>query len=196
MLALGIRIAAAFDSAGTNEDEAVYARLLTPVAKLWVCKAVPQFVYEALESLGGNGYVEEWPLARLYREAPLNAIWEGSGNIMALDLLRGAERERDGMDRLLSSIETASRDLPGASAATERVRQGLHGSNREMLARQTGETLALVAAATALKASAPSSIAEAFAQNRLGGLPGRNYGAPIPPEFARLLLERSLAAEA
>ena len=196
MLALGIRIAAAFDSAGANEDEAAYARLLTPVAKLWVCKAVPQFVYEALESLGGNGYVEEWPLARLYREAPLNAIWEGSGNIMALDLLRGAERERDGMDRLLSSIEAATRDLPGASAAIERVRQGLKLSNREALARQTGETLALVAAAAALKASAPPSIAEAFARNRLGGLSGRSYGAPIPPEAANSLLERSLAAEA
>jgi putative acyl-CoA dehydrogenase len=193
-MALAIRLAAAFDRAGGDAEEAAFARLVTPAAKLWVCKSAPGFIYEAMECLGGNGYVEEWPLARSYREAPVNAIWEGSGNVMALDLLRGAEREREGVERLLSSIESTTRDLPGAREAVERVRQGLKDSNREALARRTGETLALLAATAALAESAPSSIVESFAQNRLGGLSGRSYGEPILPQTADALLARSLAA--
>ena len=192
-LALAMRLAAAFDRAGGDAEEAAFARLVTPAAKLWVCKAAPGFIYEAMECLGGNGYVEEWPLARAYREAPVNAIWEGSGNVMALDLLRGAERERDGMERLLSSLEQSTRDLPGTREALGHIRQGLQESNREALARRTGEAIALVVAAAALKASAPPAIAEAFAGLRLGGLSGRSYGEPIPPKVADTLLERNLA---
>ena len=193
-LALGIRIAAAFEQAERDEDEAAFARLVTPVAKLWVCKAVPQFVYEALECVGGNGYVEEGVLARLYREAPLNAIWEGSGNIMALDLLRGAMREREGTERVIARLEKSAGDLPGASAALARVKQSLGDPNREALARRAGETLALVAAAAALKASAPAEIAEAFASHRLAGLPGRNFGDSLPGKLVDSLVERSLAS--
>jgi putative acyl-CoA dehydrogenase len=193
-VALAIRLAAAFDRAGGNAEEAAFARLVTPAAKLWVCKSAPGFIYEAMECLGGNGYVEEGPLARSYREAPVNAIWEGSGNVMALDLLRGAVREQEGAERLLSSIESTTRDLPGAREAVERVRHGLKDSNREALARRTGETLALLAATAALAESAPPSIVESFAQNRLGGLSGRSYGEPILPQTADALLARSLAA--
>jgi putative acyl-CoA dehydrogenase len=193
-LALAMRLAAAFDRAGGDVEEAAFARLVTPAAKVWVCKSAPGFIYEAMECLGGNGYVEEWPLARAYREAPVNAIWEGSGNVMALDLLRGAEREREGMERLLSSLDAATHDLPGAREACERVRQGLKDSNRQALARRTGETLALLAATAALAASAPPSIVESFARNRLGGLSGRSYGEPILPQTADVLLVRSLAA--
>jgi putative acyl-CoA dehydrogenase len=193
-LALGIRIASAFDKAETDEDEAAFARLVTPVAKLWVCKAVPQFVYESLECLGGNGYVEEGPLARLYREAPLNAIWEGSGNIMALDLLRGAARETEGVQRVVAKLEKSAGDLPGASAALTRVKQGLGDPNREAFARRAGETLALVAAAVALKSAAPPEIADAFARNRLAGIAGRNFGDPLPNKLVDSLVERSLSA--
>jgi putative acyl-CoA dehydrogenase len=193
-LALGIRIAAAFDRAESDEDEAAFARLVTPVAKLWVCKAVPLFVYECLECLGGNGYVEEGPLARLYREAPLNAIWEGSGNIMALDLLRSVTREREGAERVVASLEKSASDLPGARAALARVKQSLGDQNREALARRAGETLALVAAAAALKAAAPAGVAEAFAQHRLAALSGRNYGDSLPGKLVDDLVERSLAS--
>ncbi len=96
-LALALRLASAFDKSEQDPDEAAFARIVTPAAKMWVCKATPGFVYEAMECLGGNGYVEEGPLARFYRESPLNAIWEGSGNVMALDLLRGAAREPEAM---------------------------------------------------------------------------------------------------
>jgi putative acyl-CoA dehydrogenase len=192
-LALGMRVAAAFDQAGSNEEEAAFARIVTPVAKLWVCKAVPQFVYESLECLGGNGYVEESPLARLYREAPLNAIWEGSGNIMALDLLRSTAREREGAERVIARLEKSAGDLPNVGAALARVRQSLGDANREALARRAGETLALVAAAAALKTSAPSEVAEAFALHRLGGLAGRNFGDSLPGKLVDNLIERSLA---
>jgi putative acyl-CoA dehydrogenase len=193
MLALGVRLAAAFDRAGESEEEAAFARLVTPAAKLWVCKMAPQFVYEAMECLGGNGYVEEFPLARFFREAPVNAIWEGSGNIMALDLLRGAAREQEGLARLIASMERSIGDLPGAGTALARLKQGLADSRREAIARRTGETLALLAAADALKQCAPPEIAESFARNRLAGIAGRNFGDALPDRLTETLLERNFA---
>ena len=195
-LALGLRLASAFDRSASDADEAAFARIVTPAAKLLVCKAVPGFVYETLECLGGNGYVEEGPLARLYREAPLNAIWEGSGNIMALDLLRGAARERDGIEQVLSGFEKSLSDLPHARAALDRVKAGFSAPDRETQARRTGETLALLAATAALKASAPAEITEAYAATRLGGLAGRNFGNPVPGPLVEGLLERALAEAA
>jgi putative acyl-CoA dehydrogenase len=192
-VALAMRLAHAFDRAANDADEAAFARLVTPAAKLWICKAAPGFVYETMECLGGNGYVEELPLARAYREAPVNAIWEGSGNVMALDLLRGAEREREAVERLLALLEKSAGALPGARKALERVKQGLSDSNREALARRTGETLALLAAAAALNDCAPAEVAAAFAENRLGGLAGRSYGDALPGKLAEVLVRRSLA---
>jgi len=193
-VALAIRLARAFDRAGGSAEEAAFVRVVTPAAKLLVCKTAPGFIYEAMECLGGNGYVEEWPLARAYREAPVNAIWEGSGNVMALDLLRGAEREREGMEQVVAALAEGTRDLPGARAAVERVTYGLQDRERETMARRTGETLALLAALDALVRSAPPAVAEAFARHRLAGLSGRSYGEPIPAKVAELLLERSLAS--
>ncbi|MGE0338975.1 MAG: acyl-CoA dehydrogenase family protein, partial [Xanthobacteraceae bacterium] len=140
-LALALRLASAFDKAESDPDEAAFARIVTPAAKLWVCKATPGFVYEAMECLGGNGYVEEAPLARFYRESPLNAIWEGSGNVMALDLLRGASREGEAIQRVLASIAKATRDLPHAARTLETVKAGLLSPEREQMARQTTELL-------------------------------------------------------
>jgi putative acyl-CoA dehydrogenase len=195
-LALGLRLASAFDHSASKPDEAAFARIVTPVAKLLVCKSVPGFVYETLECMGGNGFVEDGPLARLYREAPLNAIWEGSGNIMALDLLRGAARERDGIEQVLSGFEKSLSDLPHAHAALERVKAGFSGADREAQARRIGETLALLAATAALKASASAEITEAYAATRLGGLAVRNYGNPVPGPLVDGLLERAFAQAA
>jgi putative acyl-CoA dehydrogenase len=195
-VALAMRLAASFDRAGGNADEAAYARIVTPAAKLWICKTAPGFIYEAMECLGGNGYVEEWPLARAYREAPVNAIWEGSGNVMALDLQRGAERERDGMERLVALLADATGDLPRAAEAVERLKRGLAGPDREAQARRTGEILALLAAAAALVACAPADVAEAFARNRLSGFCGRSYGDALPRRLQDLVIERSLAGTA
>ncbi len=93
--ALSFRLAEAFDKARDNAEDAAYARVMTPVAKYWCCKIAPALIYEAMECIGGSGYVEERPIARHYREAPVNAIWEGSGNVMALDVLRVLTRGKD-----------------------------------------------------------------------------------------------------
>jgi putative acyl-CoA dehydrogenase len=195
-LALSLRLASAFDKSESDPDEAAFARIVTPAAKLWVCKATPGFVYEAMECLGGNGYVEEAPLARFYRESPLNAIWEGSGNVMALDLLRGAAREGEAMQRVLASIAKATRDLPHASKALETVKAGLLSPEREQMARQTTELLALLAATASLAQSATPEIAEAFAEGRLGGLPIRNYGNPMAGRRVERLIDRSFKVPA
>ncbi len=189
-LALALRLASAFDKSSRDPDEAAYARIVTPAAKMWVCKTTPAFVYEAMECLGGNGYVEEAPLARFYRESPVNAIWEGSGNVMALDLLRGAAREPEAVQRVLASLEQATRDLPNAAKAIALVRTGFLSPEREAFARRTAEVLALLAATEALVKSAPSGIAEQFAEHRLGGLALRSFGNPIAGSGVEGLIER------
>jgi putative acyl-CoA dehydrogenase len=165
---------------------------MTPVAKLYVCKMVPAFVYECLECLGGNGYVEENPMARLYREAPLNAIWEGSGNIMALDFLRGGAREPEAAQRLIAKLARETNGLPNARAAIEQIQKLLSSGSREAHARRAVEALAQLAAAAALSAYAPA-VAEAYAAHRLGGIAGRNYGDPLPDVLALDLMKRSFA---
>ena len=105
--ALTMRVARAFD--GENASERSFARLGVALSKFWVSKRTPQFVYECLECLGGGGYVEEGPLARYYREAPLNAIWEGSGNVIALDILRTLHKDPDALKVYFAEVEPGSR---------------------------------------------------------------------------------------
>jgi putative acyl-CoA dehydrogenase len=165
--AVSLRLSRAFDRASEDAAENAFARLMTPAIKFAVCKAAPGFLYEAMECLGGNGYVEESPLPRLYREAPVNAIWEGSGNIMALDLLRAASRDKDKAADVLAELARLTRDLPGAAAAAGRIGAGLAAPDAERQARTLAQRLAALAAAAALTQSAPPEIAEAFARTRL-----------------------------
>src|SRR5581483_312515 len=109
--ALMMRLCGAFDRAVRDPQEAARARLLTPAVKYFVCKSAPPFIYEAMECLGGNGYVEELPLARLYRESPVNAIWEGSGNVMALDVLRAVGRHADNAMGVLDGFVRVTSDV-------------------------------------------------------------------------------------
>src|SRR6202047_3661296 len=111
-IALVIRLCRAFDLAGDDAGEAAYMRFLTPAIKYWVCKSAPGFLYEAMECLGGNGYVEEGILARHYRESPVNAIWEGSGNVMCLDVLRALSREPDAAMAVLQDLAEQAKGLP------------------------------------------------------------------------------------
>jgi hypothetical protein len=111
---------------------------------------------------------------------------------MALDLMRGIEREREGAERVLGALGRSLADLPHAAAALSRVQANLRDPGRESLARRTAEMLAQLAAAAALQATAPASIAEAYAANRLGGLPGRSYGNSLPGEVVDRLLNRGL----
>src|SRR6188768_3982543 len=116
-IALVMRLCRAFDRAPADAGEAAYMRLLTPAIKYWVCKSAPGFLYEAMECLGGNGYVEEGILARHYRESPVNAIWEGSGNVMCLDVLRALSRETEAAAAVLQGLAGETRGLPGADEA-------------------------------------------------------------------------------
>ena len=111
-VALVMRLCRSFDRAPVDAKEAAYMRLLTPAIKYWVCKSAPGFLYEAMECLGGNGYVEEGILARHYRESPVNAIWEGSGNVMCLDVLRALSREAEAARRCCSSSPRKRRACP------------------------------------------------------------------------------------
>jgi putative acyl-CoA dehydrogenase len=175
-LAVMMRLCRAFDHAGTDPLEAARARVLTPAIKYWVCKTAPPLVYECLECLGGNGYVEEGVLARLYREAPLNAIWEGSGNVMCLDVLRVLQREPEAARAVLAALARETADLPGAAEAGHFVAESLSAGSAEANARAAVERLALLAAAAALAQSAPPEIAETFARARLQAGRSGTYG--------------------
>lgn len=173
--ALSFRLADAFDRARDSAEEAAYARIMTPVVKYWVCKSAPTLIAEAMECLGGNGYVEERPIARHYREAPANAIWEGSGNVMALDVLRVLKRGRELFEAL---FEIIGRDLgPAARKTIDVLRAAISLCERdEGAARLLVEQLALAAAAAELYRLGAGRIADAFMESRLAAGWRSTYG--------------------
>src|SRR6202035_3791137 len=154
-IALVMRLCRAFDRAATDPDEAAYMRLLTPAIKYWTCKSAPGFLYEAMECLGGNGYVEEGILARHYRESPVNAIWEGSGNVMCLDVLQALSREAEAAAEILKSLAQETAGLPGAAEAVAFTARAFRRPDSERVARLAVEKLALLAAAAALNEVSP-----------------------------------------
>src|SRR5258708_3155175 len=167
-IALVMRLCRSFDRAPEDAGEAAYMRLLTPAIKYWVCKNAPGFLYEAMECLGGNGYVEEGILARHFRESPVNAIWEGSGNVMCLDVLRALSREADAALAVLRDLTDQTQGLPGASDAVGFIGKAFRRPDSERVARLSVEKLALLAATAALHAVSPRH-AELFAAARLAG---------------------------
>jgi putative acyl-CoA dehydrogenase len=180
--ALAMRLAASFDApigspAGSPVDpgERAFRRLAVAVGKYWVCKRTPTLVGEALECLGGNGYVEESGLPRLYREAPLNSIWEGSGNVNALDVLRALAREPATVDAFFAEVELASGADPRLDAAVDRARKALAEAD-EAGARRLVEALALVLQGSLLVRHAPTAVADAFCATRLDGDWGHAFG--------------------
>jgi putative acyl-CoA dehydrogenase len=192
-VALVMRLARAFDLAAGDAREAARARLLTPAVKYWVCKTAPLFIDEAMECLGGNGYVEESVLPRLYREAPVNAIWEGSGNVMCLDVLRAVSHEGEAARAVLGALAGEAADLPGAREPADFIAGALSAADAETRARSAVGCLALLAAAAALRETSTPQVAELFARTRLAVRHGAMYGtADIAPDDARLLLERAL----
>ncbi|MDQ0470418.1 acyl-CoA dehydrogenase family protein [Labrys wisconsinensis] len=175
-LALVMRVARAFD--GADEAERAFARIGSALAKFWVTKRLPGHAYEALECLGGNGYVEEAPMARLYREAPVNAIWEGSGNVNALDVLRALGREPGALTAWRGEAQAARGALP----AFDRFFDGLDAAladlaGAEATARRLVEDMALALQASLLLRHAPAPIGEAFVAARIGGGMRGCYGA-------------------
>jgi putative acyl-CoA dehydrogenase len=191
-VALVMRLCRAFDHATVNANEAAYMRLLTPAIKYWTCKSAPGFLYEAMECLGGNGYVEEGILARHYRESPVNAIWEGSGNVMCLDVLRALSREAEAAAGILKTLAQETKGLPGAAETVGFIGKAFRRPDAESVARLTVEKLALLAATSALNAVSPRQ-AELFAITRLAGNHGGLYGAvDLSPDDIGRLLDRAL----
>ncbi|MCP1851566.1 MULTISPECIES: acyl-CoA dehydrogenase family protein [unclassified Bradyrhizobium] len=191
-IALVMRLCRAFDRAPADAGEAAYMRLLTPAIKYWTCKSAPGFLYEAMECLGGNGYVEEGILARHYREAPVNAIWEGSGNVMCLDVLRALGREADAALAVLRALAEETRGLPGAAEAVASIGQSFRRPDSERVARLAVEQLALLAATAALNQVSPKN-AELFAVTRLAERHAGMYGAvDLSDANQRALLARAL----
>jgi putative acyl-CoA dehydrogenase len=191
--ALVMRLCRAFDLAGGDQREAARARLLTATIKYAVCKMAPGFTYEAMECLGGNGYVEESILPRLYREAPVNAIWEGSGNVMCLDVIRALGHEGEAARAVLGALADEAADLPGARETARFIESALASPDAEAKARAAVGGLALLAAAAALRRSAPPEVAELFARTRLAARHGAMFGAgEISADEARGLLARAL----
>jgi len=195
-LASVMRLCRSFDLAASQPTEAARARLLTPAIKYAVCKTAPALVYEAMECLGGNGYVEELSMARLYREAPVNAIWEGSGNVMGLDVLRAVGREPDAARAVITELAREAKALPGAAEAANFVVETLTGEDSEAQARAATERLAQLAAAAALASGPPANVAAAYARTRLhDGRLGGTYGtARLDAVDTSLLLNRILPA--
>ncbi len=189
--ALTLRLATAFDRAGANPQEAAYVRLMTPVIKYWTCKIAPALVGEALECLGGNGYVEAGNLSRHYREAPLNGIWEGAGNIMCLDVMRVLSKSKNILDAVLEGLQ---RDLGGNG--TEKAVDVIRSAAKMTLedpgsARILVEQLALTAAAAELTRSGAGETTQAFIETRLGGLWRNTYGMLDNRYNARSIIEKN-----
>ena len=189
--ALVLRLARSFD-ADASDSETALARLATPAVKYWLCKRAPTVVAEALEVLGGNGYVEESALPRLYREAPLNSIWEGSGNVVCLDVLRAARRESAAVEALLSELATAR----GADVRLDRRLAALASALRnpdaaERDARRISGDIATVLAATLLLQHAPAPTGEAYCASRLDSdYAGALGGLPASVDAAALIGRR------
>ncbi len=173
--ALSFRLAEAYDRAEGDPAEAAFARLMTPAVKYWVCKLAPTLVAEAMECLGGNGYVEESRLPRIYREVPVNAIWEGAGNIMALDVMRVLRKSSEPLEAVLANIEDS---LGGAAKSTLNVIRAAAAVALadEGAARILTEQLAMTVAASALRRHFPAVIADAFFETRMNKPWRSTYG--------------------
>jgi len=181
-----MRLARAYD--GGDAGERHFARLATAVVKYWVCKRTPMLVAEALECLGGNGYVEESMMPRLYREAPLNSIWEGSGNVICLDVLRAMAREPESVDAFFAEVGRVGGDEPRLDGFVTRLRDDLRRPEAiEVRARRLVERMAVALQGSLLVRHGDPAVAEAFCASRLEGDHGLAFGTlPTGLEFARI----------
>ncbi|KHK98292.1 acyl-CoA dehydrogenase [Microbacterium mangrovi] len=188
----GLRLAQSFEADARDADRA-FRRLATPVLKYWVCKRGPHHAYEAMESLGGNGYTEGFPLARRYREQPVMAIWEGSGNVIALDVLRALGRDAASAAALAAELDLTAGEHPILDAHTRRTLTLLTDVQRApddaaAQARRLTEMIALALQGSLMLRFAPRDAAEAFITARLGDDRGAQYGTlPRGTDAARIL---------
>jgi putative acyl-CoA dehydrogenase len=193
--AAAMRIARAFDS--DDSQEVAFRRLALAVMKYWVCKRGAPLAAEALECLGGNGYVEEAPMAQFYRDIQLGTVWEGSGNVIALDVLRALRREPAATDAFIAECELAAGADPRFDAHMTRVREGLAAlaaepESAEWRARRVVEGMALALQASLLLRHCPPAVADAFCAGRLGG-GGLAFGDLPHGIDGATIVERALA---
>jgi putative acyl-CoA dehydrogenase len=174
---LMLRLARACESPDDPLERA-WRRIVTPAAKFWICKRAIEFTGECMEVWGGNGYVENAPMARMYREAPVNSIWEGSGNVMCLDVLRAIEREMDGFLLLINAFKRQAADHAGLLRLASALQDDLNApiEQREMLARRFAQRLVIGAQGALMLQHAPAAIADAFIASRADAECGRVYG--------------------
>ena len=191
---LALRLARAYDEDG--EAAAVWRRVVTPAAKFWICKRAPALAAEAMEVLGGSGYVEECVLPRIYREAPVNSIWEGSGNVMCLDVLRAIERTPRAADVLAQELADGAAKDARMKAFVDGLMRRLVSPTRHDEAQARGLTrdLALALQASLLLRHAPPAVGEAFCASRLSGEGSEVFGALPPAIDLRAIAERAAPA--
>jgi putative acyl-CoA dehydrogenase len=193
MLWMSMRLAAAFDAAERgNRAEGLLSRIATPVAKYWACKRAPAFVAEALECHGGNGFIADHLMERLYREAPLNGIWEGTGNVICLDVLRSMRREPETVGAFLDEVRAAR----GGNARLDAYADGLADrladpAGLEPVARRAVEMMAFALQASLLVRHAPPAVADAFCATRLDGDWGRAFGTLPRGLDTRAIVDRA-----
>jgi putative acyl-CoA dehydrogenase len=197
--ALAMRLARAYDeanedaAAGANDTDAqLFKRLATAVGKFWSCKRAPNHAFEALECLGGAGYVEESGMPRLYREAPLASIWEGSGNVMSLDVLRALTRSPRSLEVFLHEVEQARGANAQLDASVAKLKsQFTDPATLEQRARRVVEGMALCLQGSLLVRNAPAAVSDAFCAARLGGDGGLEYGTLPAGTGFEAIIERS-----
>jgi putative acyl-CoA dehydrogenase len=196
---LFMRLAGAFENQAASMADRAWRRIVTPAAKFWVCKRALELTGEAMEVWGGNGYVETGPMARFYREAPVNSIWEGSGNVMCLDMLRAIEREADAAQALMDEWRDVAQGNSALSRALDALGHMLkaQAATREASARRIARLLVLVAQGVLLARHASAAVADAFIETRLGeacGESGWVYGT-LPTQFDHAaLIDRAFSA--
>jgi putative acyl-CoA dehydrogenase len=192
--ALAMRVARAVDGSARDERERALARIVTAVGKYWVCKRCPSFVNEAQECLGGGGYVEESILPRLYRQAPLNSIWEGSGNIQCLDVLRALRKEPASSDAFVAELEAARGGNRLLDAEIGALRKSLSGDDvdLETRSRRIVERMAMALQASCLVRAGNVAITDAFCESRLGRAHGAAFGTLDADAPFGALIERVL----
>jgi putative acyl-CoA dehydrogenase len=177
MMWMSMRLARALDRSEADRAEAWLSRICTPVAKYWACKRAPQFVAEALECHGGNGFIADHLIERLYREAPLNGIWEGTGNVICLDVLRSMQREPETIDVFLGELAQARGANARFDAFADDLRRRLvNPSALEPIARRVVEMMAFALQASLLVRYSSAAVADAFCSTRLDGNWGRAFG--------------------
>ncbi|ATH12728.1 DNA alkylation response protein [Delftia acidovorans] len=199
-LQIAMRLAQAYERGGDEGDplERAWKRILTPAAKFWVCKRGVELTGEAMEVLGGNGYVDTGVMARLFREAPVNSIWEGSGNVMCLDVLRAISREPDGAQLLLQDLIDTAAGEPALLQQAQSLARRLSGppDQLEAQARRLVQDLVLLAQACLLRRHAPPAMADGFIATRLGAQQGAMVAGAFDPAGLDIaaILQRALPA--